>query len=297
MFSELTTPEQQRVAQAYMPQMGGRSPADIGTMMQQLLANPDMAAQAMSMYNNMSGGNNNSGGTGAGSRIDDLMSGMMAQDGTTPVVNAPLPPARPANVKVASNNPNNVMPPSKPVELTGDDRVAKAGGPGSPRGTNSPASSTTQTAETSSETTSLLPAVLAALGLRALPKQMPNMPDGGADIPATAKTNVPVAQQPKVLPPEAGGAIVPVNPMQQRFNQAFIDDIPDAEYTEIKQPAQVDNRKKLSGPPDNDDRDKVKKADGKTINADDASDEAGVNRTLNKATTAKEKIKPKVRVK
>lgn len=296
MFAELTTPEQQRVAQAYMPQMGGRSPADIGTMMQQLLANPDMAAQAMSMYNNMSGGNNNSGGTGAGSRIEDLMSSMMAQDGTTPVSNAPIPPSRPANVKVASNNPNNVMPPSKPVELTGDDRVAKAGGPGSTGGTAAPATSTTQTAQASSETTSLLPAVLAALGLRAIPKQMPNIPDGGAEVPATAKTNVPVAQQPKVLPPEAGGAVVPVNPMQQRFNQAFIDDIPDAEYTDVT-PKKIDTQKKLSGPPDNDDRDKVKKADGKTINAEDASDEAGVNRTLNKATTAKEKIKPKVRVK
>ena len=46
MFADLTTPEQQRVAQAYMPQMGGKSPADVGTMMQQLLSNNDLAARA-----------------------------------------------------------------------------------------------------------------------------------------------------------------------------------------------------------------------------------------------------------
>ena len=307
MFTELTTPEQQRVAQAYMPQMGGRSPADVGTMMQQLLSNPDLAAQAMSMYQNASGGNNNSGGTGAGSRIEDLMSNMMAQDGTT----APLPPARPTNVKVASANPNNVMPPSKPVELTGDDRVAKAGGPGSPRGNALSTGNPTELAEGAVDPSmsSIILNTLAALGigggaayglskLRGGKQMPPNVPDGGEDIPATSKTNLPApVAQPKVLPVEAGGAVVPVSPLQQRFQQAFLNDIPDAEYTEIKQPAQIDNRKKLSGPPDNDDRDKVKKADGKTINAEDETEDAGVRRTVNKATTAKEKIKPKVRVK
>ena len=311
MFTELTTPEQQRVAQAYMPQMGGRSPADVGTMMQQLLSNPDLAAQAMSMYQNASGGNNNSGGTGAGSRIEDLMSNMMAQDGTT----APLPPARPTNVKVASANPNNVMPPSKPVELTGDDRVAKAGGPGSTGRNAVSTGNPTELAEGAVDPSmsSIILNTLAALGIGGGAAYGLSKLRGGKQMPLEAEpvsaeldaarrsanfnSVEDISAKPKVLPVEAGGAVVPVSPLQQRFQQAFLNDIPDAEYTEIKQPAQIDNRKKLSGPPDNDDRDKVKKADGKTINAEDETEDAGVRRTLNKATTAKEKIKPKVRVK
>jgi hypothetical protein len=340
MFTDLTTPEQQRVAQNYMPQMGGRSPADIGTMMQMLISDPGLASQAMTMYNERSGNNSNSGGVNAGSRIDDMMNAMMAQDGTAQA--APMPVARPANVAVKSNNPNNVMPPSKPLELTGEDRVAKAGGPGSPRGTSAPSSDPTQVAEGSATApmSSIVANTLASLGIGGAagygaykafggPKQMPpQIPDGGANAPALNKGvgtdwdnyNDPerprTAEQdmydrinsgkgsypgtaPKQLPPAAGGEVVPVNPMQQRFNQAFIDDIPGAEYRDVPAPKAVDERKKLTGPKETDDRDNVKKADGKPIQAEDATDEAGVNRTLNKgkATTAKEKLKPKVRVK
>lgn len=309
MFGDLTTPEQQRVAQAYMPQMGGRSPSDVNTMMQMLLSNPDMAAQAMGMYNE-AGGNNSPSGNSGGAGIASLMSNFLSQSDATPqTVTAPLPPKRTADVpKQVSNAP---IPPVKPTEFSGDDRVAKAGGPGAPRGTNSPSSNPTAVAENSSETSLLFPAILAALGIRAAipgtsPKQMP--PEvAGTDI-------VPVDAQPKVLPPEAGGAVVPqtARNVPDRFSQAFADDITDAEYrdvpprkalsapkTEEETPKQVGNTKKLTGPKETDDRDNVKKADGKTINAEDASDEAGVSRTLNKgkATTVSEKLKPKVRVK
>ena len=97
----------------------------------------------------------------------------------------------------------------------------------------------------------------------------------------------------KVLPPEAGGLPVPA---QDRFAQAFGDDITDAEYREVA-PKQIDTQKKLAGPKETDDRDNVKKADGKTIVGEDETDDAGVKRTMNKATTVKEKLKPKVRVK
>lgn len=309
MFADLTTPEQQRVAQNYMPQMGGRSPADIGTMMQMLMSNPDLAAQAMTMYNERSGNNSNSGGVNAGSRIDDMMNAMMAQDG---VQSAPIPVARPKDVAVKSNNPNNVMPPTKPVELTGEDRVAKAGGPGSPRGTNSPASNSTEVAENpaNSSMSSIVANTLASMGIGGAlgygaykafspGKQMPKqIPDGGNDVPELEQPKTPVATTaPKQLPAQAGGDVVPVNPMMQRFNQAFIDDIPYAEYTDVT-PKAVTETKKLTGPKETDDRDNVKKADGKTINAEDGTEDAGVRRTLNKgATTAKEKLKPKVRVK
>ena len=85
-------------------------------------------------------------------------------------------------------------------------------------------------------------------------------------------------------------------PAQDRFAQAFGDDITDAEYREVA-PKQIDTQKKLTGPKETDDRDNVKKADGKTIVGEDETDDAGVKRTMNKATTVKEKLKPKVRVK
>lgn len=292
MFAELTTPEQQRVAQAYMPQMGGKSPADVGTMVQQLLSNPDMASQAMSMYNNMSGGNSNSGGNSAGSRISDLMSNMLAQDGTQEVT-APLPPKRTANVpRQVDNAP---IPPTKPPEFSGDDRVAKAGGPGSTGRTSASTSNPTEVAENPSDSSmsSIILSALAALGIgggaAALmrgrnAKQMPPEISGTDLVP-----NAPA----KTLPPEAGG--LPAV-KQDRFAQAFGDDIPDAEYKEIT-PKQIDNQKKLTGPKETDDRDNVKKADGKPITGEDETAEAGVKRTLNKATTVKEKLKPKVRVK
>lgn len=311
MFADLTPQERQRVAQAYMPQMGGKSPADANTMLQMLMNNPDMAAQAMSMYNNASGGNNNSGGTGAGSRIEDLLTGLMSNSETS----APIPPSRPKDVAVKSNNPNNVMPPSKPVELTGEDRVAKAGGPGSPRGNS--ASNATATANEEGvvdpSMSSTVMSVLASMGLGGAgaygaykylsrPKQMPN------EVAAEPMPN----SKAMTLPPEAGGEVVPrtATNIQDRFSQAFADDIPDAQYREVaplpapktskaptEETKQVGETKKLTGPKEVDDRDNVKKADGKTITAEDETEDAGVKRTMNKATTAKEKLKPKVRVK
>lgn len=314
MFSDLTSPERQRVAQSYMPQMGGRSPADVNTMVQMLMNDPALASQAMTMYNNASGGNSNSGGTGAGSRIEDLLTGLMSNSETS----APVPPSRPANVAVKSNNPNNVMPPSKPVELTGEDRVAKAGGPGSPRGNS--ASNATATADEESAVdpsmSSTIMNVLASMGLgggaaygaykllSGRNKQMP--PEAGAaEMPPNSRT--------MTLPPEAGGDVVPrtATNIQDRFSQAFADDIPDAQYREVAPPPapktskapteetkQVGETKKLTGPKEVDNRDNVKKADGKTITAEDETEDAGVKRTMNKATTVKEKLKkPKVRVK
>lgn len=292
MFNNLTTPEQQRVAQAYMPQMGGKSPSDIGTMMQMLVNNPDMAAQAMTMYEGMSGNNSVSGGNGGpGSRINDILSGMMSNDGTTTptaTTNA-VPRSRPSNLQVSSNNPNNVAPPTKPVELTGEDRVAKAGGPGSTGRTNTSTEPTTAVTENSVDPSmsAIIMSVLGGMGATGAgylagrptgPKQMPPTPDGGADVPTL--------QQPKQLPAEVGGLVVPV---RSQFDQAFADDIPYTDYKEV-QPKQVAGpQKQLPAPAEEDNSDKRPKAKAdETIEAKDET----------KATTAKEKLKkPKVRVK
>lgn len=302
MFSELTTPERQRVAQAYMPQMGGRSPADVGTMVQQLLTNNDLAARAMEHYNSLSGGNANDAGMRSQGGLESLMSSMTAQDGTpdaSATTSAPLPPRRTANVpQQVSNAP---IPPTKPTEFSGEDRVAKAGGPGSTGRTSASTQPPSEIAENSvdSSYSSDILKVLAALGLGggglyALGKM------GMKQLPAEANVETPIetskamtTMQPKVLPPEAGGAVVPA---QDRFAQAFGDDITDAEYREVA-PKQIDTQKKLAGPKETDDRDNVKKADGKTIVGEDETPDAGVKRTMNKATTVKEKLKPKVRVK
>lgn len=328
MFAEMTPQEQQRVAQAYMSQNSMRAtPANMSGLINQLLSNPDLAAAAMNAFGANDATNRNSGGLNAGSRIDDAIANVMANDGT---VEAPMPSSRPANVKVASNNPNNVMPPSKPVELTGDDRVAKAGGPGG-NVNGSQTKTTPNQSDPNSSYASDIMSVLAGLGgggaaayglykmMQGGNKQLPPeaMPDGGRAMVASEM------EQPKVIPPEANVPATRSNSAPSQFDKTFAGDIEDAEYREVpprKQIAkdkdndaksepdgdaddktrQVDERKKLTGPKDSDDRDNVKKADGKTINAEDASDEAGVSRTLNKGkevTTAKEKIKPKVRVK
>ena len=73
-------------------------------------------------------------------------------------------------------------------------------------------------------------------------------------------------------------------------------EVVDAEYKDVT-PKQINNQKKLTGPKETDDRDNVKKADGKAIVGEDETAEAGVNRTLNKAKTVKENMKPKVCVK
>ena len=290
MFSELTTPERQRVAQAYMPQMGGRSPADIGTMMQQLLSNNDLAARAMEHYQGMSGGNAPDAGRFNQGGLESLMSSMMARDGT-PDVSTPAS----APVKTASNK-STPVPPTKPTEFSGEDRVAKAGGPGSTGRTSAPTANPTATAENSSDSSmsSIILSALAALGLGGGAAALMRGRNGKTLPPeATAPTDIVPTGQPKVLPPEAGGppAVIP-----DRFAQAFGDDITDAEYKDVT-PKQIDNQKKLTGPKETDDRDNVKKADGKTIAGEDETPDAGVKRTMNKATTAKEKIKPKVRVK
>lgn len=295
MFAELTTPERQRVAQAYMTQMGGRSPTDVGSMVQQLLTNDGLAARAMEYYNGLSGGNAPDAGRFSQGNLESLMSSMMAQDGTAETTTAPLPPKRTANVPRQVNNAP--VPPTKPTEFSGDDRVAKAGGPGSTGRTNSPSSNPTEVAENSSDSSmsSIILSALAALGIgggaAALMRRR-----GAKTLPPEATnpaTDLVPTAQPKVLPPEAGGAVVPT---QDRFAQAFGDDIPDAEYRDVT-PKRIDNQKKLTGPKETDDRDNVKKADGKTIVGEDETPEAGVKRTVGKATTAKEKIKPKVRVK
>lgn len=294
MFNELTTPEQQRVAQAYMPQMGGRSPADIGTMMQQLLSNNDLAARAMEHYNGMSGGNAPDAGRFNQGNLESLMSSMMAQDGTGETTTAPIPPKRTANVpRQVSNAP---IPPTKPTEFSGEDRVAKAGGPGSTGRNSAPSTNPTATAENSSDSSmsSIILSALAALGVGGGAAALMRNRNGKSLPPeAVASTDIVPSGQPKVLPPEAGGLPVPV---QDKFAQVFGDDIPDAEYRDVE-PKKISNQKKLTGPKETDDRDNVKKADGKTIAGEDETPEAGVKRTMNKATTAKEKIKPKVRVK
>ena len=295
MFSELTTPERQRVAQAYMPQMGGRSPADIGTMVQQLLTNNDLAARAMDHYNSLSGGNANDAGMRSQGGLESLMSSMMAQDGTPEVTTAPIPPKRTANVPRQVDNAS--IPPTKPTEFSGDDRVAKAGGPGSTGGTSASTANPTAVAENSSDSSmsSIILSALAALGIGGGAAALMRNRNGKTLPPeVNAPTDIVPTGPAKVLPPEAGGLPVPA---QDRFAQAFGDDITDAEYREVA-PKQIDTQKKLAGPKETDDRDNVKKADGKPIAAEDATDEAGVNRTLNKgkATTAKEKLKLKVRV-
>ena len=294
MFSELTTPERQRVAQAYMPQMGGRSPADIGTMVQQLLTNNDLAARAMDHYNSLSGGNANDAGMRSQGGLESLMSSMMAQDGTPEVTTAPIPPKRTANVPRQVDNAS--IPPTKPTEFSGEDRVAKAGGPGSTGRASASTSNPTEVAENSSKTSDrfgildILSALGIAGGLGATVYQGLKRPK---ETVINTEYNSPnLGTQPKVLPPEAGGLPVPA---QDRFAQAFGDDITDAEYREVA-PKQIDTQKKLAGPKETDDRDNVKKADGKTIVGEDETPDAGVKRTMNKATTAKEKLKPKVRV-
>ena len=294
MFSELTTPERQRVAQAYMPQMGGRSPADIGTMVQQLLTNNDLAARAMDHYNSLSGGNANDAGMRSQGGLESLMSSMMAQDGTPEVTTAPIPPKRTANVPRQVDNAS--IPPTKPTEFSGDDRVAKAGGPGSTGRASASTANPTAVAENSSKTSDrfgildILSALGIAGGLGATVYQGLKRPK---ETVINTEYNSPnLGTQPKVLPPEAGGLPVPA---QDRFAQAFGDDITDAEYREVA-PKQIDTQKKLAGPKETDDRDNVKKADGKTIVGEDETDDAGVKRTMNKATTAKEKIKPKALV-
>ena len=295
MFSELTTPERQRVAQAYMPQMGGRSPADIGTMVQQLLTNNDLAARAMDHYNSLSGGNANDAGMRSQGGLESLMSSMMAQDGTPEVTTAPIPPKRTANVPRQVDNAS--IHPTKPTEFSGEDRVAKAGGPGSTGRASASTSNPTEVAENSSKTSDrfgildILSALGIAGGLGATVYQGLKRPK---ETVINTEYNSPnLGTQPKVLPPEAGGLPVPA---QDRFAQAFGDDITDAEYREVA-PKQIDTQKKLTGPKETDDRDNVKKADGKTIVGEDETDDAGVKRTMNKATTVKEKLKPKVRVK
>lgn len=318
MFSDLTPIEQQRVAKAFMPQMGGRSPADLSKVMAQLQSNEDLAQRAMSVYEGYTGTSSDTAGNmaGNGSRVNDMLSALMSQGEATQT--APVPPSRPKNVAVASNNPNNVMPPSKPVELTGEDRVAKAGGPGSTGRNSTSDAATTQVAEgdVDPSMSATIMNVLAGLGIgggaayaayQGLKgrgnKQMP---------PEVAGEEVAPNSRVMTLPPEAGGDVVPrtATNIQDRFSQAFADDIPDAQYREVpptrnlkapETPAeettkQVGETKKLTGPKEVDDRDNVKKADGKTIKAEDETEDAGVRRTL-KATTAKEKIKPKVRVK
>jgi len=321
MFGDLTTPEQQRVAQNYMPQLGGRAPSDINTMMQMLLNNPGLASQAMTMYNERSGNNSNSGGVNGGSRIDDMMTAMMAQDGTPTA--APMPVARPANVQVASANPNNVMPPTKPVELTGEDRVARAGGPGSPRGTTAPTSDPTQVAEGAVDPSmsSIIAKTLASMGIggglgyaaykaTSPSKQMPpEVADSNAGVPKIRQSDIVDSDSKPFNPPatsktysaaEKEGTQVnnfrdkpnpslKLSPVDQQFNKAFAGDIEDAEYRDVT-PKAVDERKKLTGPKEKDTTDKRPTA--KSDEAIEAKDESG------KTTTAKEKVKkPKVRVK
>lgn len=294
MFAELTTPERQRVAQAYMPQMGGKSPADVGTMVQQLLTNNDLAARAMEYYNGLSGGNDPDIGRWRQGDVESLMKSLLANDGTPDASTSPVAATPTANTpKQTTSAP---IPPTKPTEFSGEDRVAKAGGPGSTGRTSASTANPTATAENSSDSSmsSIILSALAALGVGGgTAALMRNRNAKTLPPEATASTDIVPTGQPKVLPPEAGGLPVPA---QDRFAQAFGDDIPDAEYREVA-PKQIDNQKKLTGPKETDDRDNVKKADGKTIAGEDETPDAGVKRTMNKATTVKEKLKPKVRVK
>ncbi len=249
---------------------------------------PDMIARLAALNDPT---NSNSGGNTAGSRITDLISAMMQQDQTNiptgpaaPISNT-QPPARPSNVQVGGTN--NVTANNKNFRSDASTDPTRQPGRTNP---SSPNPSAVAENSVDPSIASIIMSVLGGAGaagagyMMGRPKMMP--PEvAGPEI-------VPNNMQPKLMPPEAGGAVVP---SQDRFAMAFGDDIPDAEYREVPT-KQVAETKKLPAPEKEDTSDKRPKASEDEVI--EAKDESGTTKAQKKkATTAKEKLKPKVRVK
>jgi hypothetical protein len=328
MFSDLTSPEQQRVARYYMAQMGGRSPADMAAVINQLNTRPELAARAMGMYNEAGGTSSDRASnvsTGPGSRITDALSALMAQDGTTvpptaaavsgPTTAAPLPPRRPVSVNAGAGTPRGerqdvnapislAQPPSRPADL----QLAEP--------------------EAGSSLASIIAGVLGLGGTGKLaydyltrgrgaqptgaptptPEAGRNPQVGGGELPATTTPRAAAT---------AGATIAGPSAVDAMGNPTGAPVIEDAQYREVQPPkqignegkvnrlmqegdtpAQIEEQRKLTGPKEEDTRDNVKRATGETIKGEDETPEAGVRRTTSRgATTAKEKIKPRVKVK
>lgn len=294
MFAELSPHEQQRVAQGYMSRLGGKTPADVNKAVQLLLTNNDHAAAAMQLYNT-SGVSDPEGRT---PNIDMLMANMTKQDGMQDTQEAPMPPKRPAKTGSVSVE-QTPTPPTKLVEFTGEDRVQTAGGPGAvERNTvaQAPNAKTTETAAPSSKA-SIVDKLLTALGVGT-----------GAYAVYKAGNSAAKPVEAKQLPPEADVPNKATEAAPTKFDRVFGEgEIPalprnkdgkmtyaPPKGTEDTYNERVADNIKEVGTKEEGTQEKVK-ADNVSVD-DEAAPKQKV-KAKSTATTVKEKLKPRVKVK